>query len=257
MHDKTIEHGYYTFEIKWKDDEEGADLSYLGAPTDKRGSYVVDRLTGQLLGEYAEATFTVKWEDVPGADMNEKGWILSTTWNDVQAMAEKYFAEQRITYSVPEIGDAADVHFDEDKREFWAEVSGYRILADNLGRTMGWGEYRYFDVEGNHLPHNPESWRNISLESMKGESFEAADIRYAVEDWKRWEAYNHNYWSMMGCIATVYKDGIEIAESSCWGIESDGGKEYIAEMEESVLDDALAQAELAYSAKELLEGNYA
>ncbi len=57
---------------------------------------------------------------------------------------------------------------------------------------------------------------------------------------------------MMGCVATVYKDGVAIAESSVWGVESDGGKEYLAQIEEEELAQALHQAELSLPVKALL-----
>ncbi len=120
----------------------------------------------------------------------------------------------------------------------YAEIYGCKILADNLGCTMGRGECRYFEPEYIH--------------SAPDGGVGQDEIHCSVEDWKRWEDYNNNYWCMMGCVATVYRDGVEIAESSVWGVESDGGKEYLAEIEEEELAQALHQAELSLPVKELL-----
>jgi hypothetical protein len=256
MGNKTLKWGYYTVKVNWKDDET-PDLSYLvGKATNSRNEYVFDRMEGRLLGKYKEATITVKWDDVPGADMNEKGWILSSTWDKAEEMILAQIKELRIDYHSSDIGDNADLHFDDDANEFYAEISGYEILADNLGRMMGHGEYRYVHVGSNHLPHNPKNWSHVSPEDIaevnaKHGSIEKADIAYAVEDWLRWERYG-NWWCMMGCIVTIYKDNVEIAWDSCWGIESDAGDEHHNEMIESILDEALHRANIGLPAKTIL-----
>ncbi len=260
MENRKLQWGYYGIEIQWEYDD--GDVSYLGKPTSTRGEYMVDRKRGVLLGSYAEATVTLKWADMPNAKMEEDSFSCcdetpdSATW----VAAEQRIAELVKATGIDE-GDNSDythtVDFDHDKMEFWAEVSGYKILADNLGRTMGWREYRYFDLEGNHLPHNPRNWAHVTGESLakviaKDGSVEKADIRYALEDWKRWEKYDNNDWSMMGCVVTIYKDNVEIAESSLWGIESDGGEDHLNAEIEAVLDGALNQAGLSISAKTVL-----
>ncbi len=53
----------------------------------------------------------------------------------------------------------------------YAEIYGYKILADNLSSTMGRHEYRYFEPEYIH--------------SAPDGSVGQDEIRCAVEDWKR------------------------------------------------------------------------
>lgn len=233
MHDKEIQWGYWSAKIEWKPDDWG-DLSFYGSPTDKRDEYVVDRRKGQLLGAYATKVFSLPYEKIIGRGLEKYPYSRygKSPTSDTWAIAEEILMAQ---YDACGISDESDggptVNWDEKTHIFTMGVSGLEILADNLGRTMGWHEYRYFRPE------------NIDKEHPE----------YAVEDWKRWEDYNRGYWSYYVCIATIYKDGVEFASDSCGGIESDNDKEYIAEMERTVLGEALNRANIGIPAKELLE----
>jgi len=256
---KNLKWGYYTFEIEWKYDED-PDVSYLvGKCTDNRDEYVFDRREGLLLGEYVEKTLTLKYSRIPGRKMVEDVYSRSgkSPSGETWAYAEKYFEDKAQAAGLAfddEFDVAYEVRWDTDEKEFYLELSGYAILAQDLGHHINRNnEYRYVYASENHLPHNPKNWSHVSPESMDGESFEAADIRYAVEDYERWERFISDWWCMLGCVVTVYKDGVEISHDSLWGIESDSDKSYFAEVEEGCLSEALHYANIGLPAKTILE----
>jgi hypothetical protein len=87
------------------------------------------------------------------------------------------------------------------------------------GGDMERGEYRFF---------------NGCVENYKGES--PADIRkYVSQDYERMESLHHGNWGYIGirAEAEVVVDGTvqEITSGGLWGIESDSGREYFAEVE--------------------------
>ncbi len=171
---KTIVPGYYTFKIEWKCDYDWADLSYLGKPTDKRGEYMVDRKKGRLFGELVTEDWTLKYEAIKGAEMKDNPWTrlgmspTEGTYDKARAAFEEHLREIHVDF-----GDDPDywpdVRWDEDSKEFYAEIYGCKILADNLGCTMGRGEYRYFEPEYIHSAPDGSAGQN--------------EIRCAVEDW--------------------------------------------------------------------------
>ena len=89
--------------------------------------------------------------------------------------------------------------------------------------------YRYFKPM-RYVPHDPRNWEHVEQEEKarlieRFGSLEKADAFYALEDWKRAEAFIRNEWSyfilrLKGCISI---NGVEVLVESepVGGIESD------------------------------------
>ena len=125
--------------------------------------------------------------------------------------------------------------------------------------TEDWGqrEYRYFQP-GNHVPFNSKDWDHVS-EIVKAEtirkygSLEKASQAYAMQDYKRMEAYRRGHWHMTGCYAEAtvsYEIGqgsrrLETFSSGgLWGIESDASVEHKAETAKDELAGLKAHLEV-------------
>ena len=67
--------------------------------------------------------------------------------------------------------------------------------------------------------------------------------KYYLQDVRRLERFADGDWSFIGLIVTITEDdGTELASSSVWGVESDAGADYIAELYADQLTDAKDQA---------------
>jgi hypothetical protein len=107
---------------------------------------------------------------------------------------------------------------------------------------MGRGEYRYWNP-ANHGKYNPKDWEHVSGKEKRGlikkhGSLKNTVASYRMEDYKRHEDYNRGQWQMEGCIVTVRLGELE-GTSSLWGIESDCGEDYRAEVIADVTVEAL------------------
>lgn len=105
-------------------------------------------------------------------------------------------------------------------------------------------EYQYF-VSANHSVFRSEDWSHVSGQDKKKVikkhgSLKNAVRAYAMEDYRRMEAYNRGEWAMEGCVVTARLGSLK-AESSLWGVESDAGKKYRDEIEQDQINSALAE----------------
>jgi hypothetical protein len=67
-------------------------------------------------------------------------------------------------------------------------------------------------------------------------------IAYALQDNKRLEDLERGYWCFLGVRAVVTFAGRTIGEASVWGVESDSGESYFAEIERDEIYEAMAEA---------------
>lgn len=70
---------------------------------------------------------------------------------------------------------------------------------------------------------------------------------YTAQDAARVDAFNRGAWDMVGVRVEVSRHGVKLADASLWGIESDSGEDYFAEVERDLTAEALdaARATLA------------
>lgn len=223
--------------IEWHVDDT-PDFSYLGVLTDQRDEYVIDRYTGVFLGEETYGIMRIVVPGIEDASPAQK-------WDKVDRHAREKLREAGIYV----YGDDYEIEEDLGPNEFVVNYSGYKILRDNLGRTCyDPSRYiRYYKPSSNHTPHKPENWSHVSTPNLdeavsKHGSIEQADIQYAVEDWERFEEYINGYLCALGCVVTVFVNGVEIADASVWGVESDSDGEYFNEVEADMLFEALVSA---------------
>jgi len=104
-----------------------------------------------------------------------------------------------------------------------------------------------------------EKWDvNISHAKTPAQKHECVEALYLAQNYKRIEGLNTNDWWFLGCVVTVYSNNVEVGSDSLWGIESDSGDEYLREIEQDCISNALAQVEsnsqkLIASAKAAIE----
>lgn len=67
------------------------------------------------------------------------------------------------------------------------------------------------------------------------------DPEYIEQDAKRLEGYGER-WSCVGVVARVYREGVKLAESALWGIETDSDASYFEQVGSDVADEALTEA---------------
>lgn len=239
MHDQEWQWGYYTIESKWEYDDYCEPDYLIGKLSDTRSEYTFDRREGQLLGKWIDEVIVLPYNKIRGRSMVADQYAVGGKWPSPETWvkAELFFREkvEALPYKIND-EEGYSVQWDALEKEFWIEVDGYEILADGLKTAYDYRSYRYADPSCNYpQPSTPD------------------DIKYAVQDYERWEDLCRGWWSYMCLTVTIYKDNVEIASSSCGGIESDGGDEYIKELLESVTDDALHQANIGLSAKEIFK----
>jgi hypothetical protein len=126
------------------------------------------------------------------------------------------------------------------------EVDG-AIDCREHGRNYREGHtFRWF-VSANHGTFNEENWSHVSKKEKdecitKYGSLEKTEAHYALEDFKRMDAYNNDDWRMTGCRVTLRLGSME-AEDSLWGIESDCGDEYRRATEKEMISNAFSALE--------------
>jgi hypothetical protein len=106
------------------------------------------------------------------------------------------------------------------------------VNREEIG-DMGRGECKFFNASPNY----------------DGETATDA-ARYTMHDYRRMEAYNRSEWWMLGicALATVVLTGTTIqtlTSGGLWGIESDSGEEYFAQIEREELDNLAEQLRAA------------
>jgi hypothetical protein len=103
--------------------------------------------------------------------------------------------------------------------------------CDCDGGDMGRNEYQYFNPSFNYVDKLGYA-KDLTPEDVQ---------KYVREDYKRMEELNFGYWSFVGLRAEtevqVEQHGPiqTITSGGLWGIESDAGKEYFAEVREEEL----------------------
>lgn len=116
------------------------------------------------------------------------------------------------------------------------------IDREKLGHMKS-GQFRYF-VPMNHRVYDKKDWDHVSAKDkreliLKHGSLKNTTRFYAMEDYKRYEAYNDDKWHMTVCIVTA-RFGALSATASLHGVESDCGEDYRKEVERDVASDAIA-----------------
>jgi hypothetical protein len=66
--------------------------------------------------------------------------------------------------------------------------------------------------------------------------------KYAMQDFKRAEAYNRQQWCFVGCLVKAYFQNLEVGASSCWGYESDMTDADTKTIEQEHLNEAKHEA---------------
>ena len=89
--------------------------------------------------------------------------------------------------------------------------------------------------------HRVMDWFNPNWENYKGCT--QKEIReYCRQDYQRAKSYGQE-WGYVGIIVTASLENVELGNASLWGIEDDGGDDYIATTEKDLILDAIHDAE--------------
>lgn len=106
---------------------------------------------------------------------------------------------------------------------------------------------RVVDSDHDITDEEAEGAENFRRDEWRYITGGCGDPAYLKQDAERLQSYGSE-WSCLGIRVRAYRNGIELAEASVWGFESDSGEECLKAEEESVIQEALAQA------KEALKG---
>jgi hypothetical protein len=99
------------------------------------------------------------------------------------------------------------------------------------------GEYRYIVPTMTYEEHRKGL---LDLKYGKAEADRLARS-YVQRDIRRLEDYG-NGWCMVGVVATVSLNGIELGGASVWGVESDSATEHFEELADEMVAEALEDA---------------
>lgn len=118
---------------------------------------------------------------------------------------------------------------DEYTREPWKDFDGHGVVSEWTSRDKRPGERvltedheskRFYDVEASMAVARKDGWGcgNHDRHPTKGERAACG----VEQDFQRMRAWCRDEWEWIGVIVTLYDaEGEEVADSSCWGIESD------------------------------------
>lgn len=97
-----------------------------------------------------------------------------------------------------------------------------------------------------HLGDFDTTWREGAIPHKGGRDsypyFIPANPEYGAQDYARLCDYG-NGWCAVGVCVTASAKGIELGRASLWGIDSDSGGDYFADVAEELAAEALASAE--------------
>lgn len=122
----------------------------------------------------------------------------------------------------------------------YSDKKGPGAIDRFRGNEEKWRRYREFRY---FIPANTEEEHRCGLRAMgftRGESGRLAK-EYVLRDFKRMETHDSE-WEILGIIVTASVNGINLANSSLWGIESDSDKEYFASILCDLADEAKSEA---------------
>jgi len=222
---KVFEKGDIKVVVEWHVDERG-DISHYGEYSEEESDCVVDRRTGELLGEYlAEPHVEHYLPNKPSGEITDEEW--------------------------DEAEEKTDEAYDE-----WAKAP-CEVLAGGLSTMRDRHEYRYFLPE--RLRDFQGEWKDTTDEKVNqwwekrkgqfgkygintGDKRLDLSVLYACLDYERVEGLSRGDWEYMGCVAKVLVEGVEVGCDSLWGIESDSGDGYPREVERGVVSMALSEA---------------
>lgn len=242
METKWATKGSLKIRVEWVYDTEGGDTSYLGFYFSNTRNFtqfqrrhvnlVVDRETGKIYGAWREKEKKFRGVDTPEVnkffDGNEewRNWLGDEDVNR-GGWATVYYEERPI---LVEYLPTADRHghgfFGSDNIDVGTIEEAPSLFEHHLDR----GDFAKHDVYVDHAK-TPE------------EKQECVEALYLAQNYKRIEGLNTNDWWFLGCVVTVYSDGIEVGRDSRFGIESDSDKEYLRETEQDCINEALSQVE--------------
>lgn len=203
--------------------DDDADFSYIGEYTNRADDWNIHRPSGEFVIDHKRKELS---ELLPEA----KQMILDR-WSE-------------------EIADGASVVFCDDddaieNRELTAEITYDDGDTDTDWVALEYSpqeysrEYTYFAPYAGGEPAGSDDYR-----------------KYAMSDYRRMESLNRGDWHYVGirCVATIDVNGkdLEIESPGLWGVESDSGREYFAEIIGEQLTELRAQLlEFGFSEDEI------
>lgn len=109
---------------------------------------------------------------------------------------------------------------------------GELVLSENRGFR------RFYDFQEAVKIARREKWGMSGTESLP--AGERAYIA-AMADYKRLIGWCKDEWTYVGVVVTVSREGVELAEASLWGIESDA-ESYILEVANELIHEAINES---------------
>lgn len=165
-----------------------ADYSYLGEWTNQVCEGVINRRWGALYGAYHDEVYRMPMGMATGAACEQE--LLKQAEKDGWSWSDEH--------TVTDFSTETEDDIDGNEVEYMVlGIEGYKILARVAGRFVDRNSYEYFQPM--HTSGNPP--------------YDAEQIKYAMQDWKRMESMNDDEWSLADYVATLYYRGVEVAEN--------------------------------------------
>lgn len=213
------EEGGYRFRINWYYDEDG-DYSWLGdyQRNDNGEEWLVDRKLDILYGEY------------------QYGICIHCGRDDCQTQVRGTWVCDDCHWTLDEY--TSDDELEEVGRKEYETIAHCWYDSNS---------YRYWKPSENHCPpeHDDvrpyEKWRQDWLDKHGWGSVTEANIHAMLEDHETVEDLSKGHIWFEGYVVTMYKDGIELEEDSCWGF-LDVDDKYREETIQDAISELLARA---------------
>lgn len=240
METKWATKGSLKIRVEWVYDTEGGDTSYLGFYFSNTRNFtqfqrrhvnlVVDRETGKIYGAWRE-----KEKKFHNAEESNQFFDGNDEWRN-------WLGDEEVNR-----GGWVTVYYEERP-----------ILVEHLP-TRDWHGHEFFGSDNidagtieqapslfkYHLDRGDFAEHDVCVDHAKTpeEKQECVEALYLAQNYKRIEGLNTNDWWFLGCVVTVYSDGIEVGSNSCFGIESDSADDYLREIEQECIKEALSHVE--------------
>lgn len=142
------------------------------------------------------------------------------------------------------------VESDDDSTPPWERDDGHGPVSRWLDRDKRAGELvlntdrgskRFYDFAEACRIARADGW-GCRDGRRKGESDKAYAARAAMEDYQRLKDWCEDRWSYVGLVVTASRKGVDLGSASLWGLESDGGADWLEAEAASLVSEAAADA---------------
>ena len=153
----------------------------------------------------------------------------------------------------------ARIEHDDDTTPPWQRADGHGHVTDWVRRGKNAGERVLFEDRGSFRYYNfaeavkiakRDGW-GVTGGKRDGETDAQYAARAAEQDYEALRAWCADEWLYVGVVVTVSREDVELASSSCWGIDCNypgSDNSYLTEIANEELPQALNEAKAKIAA---------